>query len=159
VKLGDFFKTAPHMRPVNPKPVTLTAVCKDLDVLPGGIPNNAKKQVAAQVKCCLVFIGAEGTEEARRDARRFVAESAFDPKAKVMLPIDADAVSAEIQKQILWRALREYDETTQFAGDQQFPTVTVLRNLVEHSECNRLMDMYDAYVKEEHPEAVNQQTF
>lgn len=151
MKLGDFFKNAPQMRPVNPKPVTITAVCKDLDVLPGGIPNNSRKQVATPVKCCIVFIGSSGTEEARRDARRFVAESSFDPKAKVMLGLDPDAVATELNKQILWRALREYDDQSQLAGDPQFPTIDILRTLVEHSEINRLIELYDAYVREEHP--------
>lgn len=149
------------MRPVNPKPVTVTAVCKDLDVLPGGLPNNSKKQVAAAVKCCIVFIGSDGTEEARREARKYVAESSFDPKAKVMLGLDPDAVATELNKQILWRALREYDEQSQLAGDPQFPTIDVFRKLVEHSEINRLIEMYDAYVKEEHPQegAVDAATF
>ena len=35
MKLGDFFTTAPHARPVNPRPVTFTAVSRG-PVLPGG---------------------------------------------------------------------------------------------------------------------------
>lgn len=156
-KLGDFFRTAPRMRPVNPKPITFTAVCKDTDTLPGGVPNNAKKQVATVVDACLVFLGADAVAEARRDARRHIAEQDFDPKAKVALGLDEEAVDREMQKQMLWRALRELDDG--LAGEPQFPTVKALREMVEQSECNRLMAAYDAYVKEEHPEVIDTATF
>lgn len=158
-KIGDFFRTAPQMRPVNPKPVSLTAVCKDLDTLPSGVANNAKKQVAAKVDACFVFLGSLGMEEARREARKYIAEKEFDPKAKFAMAIDDYAVEAELQKQILWRVLREYDKDSQLAGDPQFPTVKLLREMLETTECNRLMTAYNAYVKEEHPEAVDPETF
>lgn len=156
-KLGDFFLTAPRMRPVNPKPITFTAVCKDTDTLPGGQPNNSKKQVATAIDACFVFIGADGVAEARRAARKLVAEQDFDPKAKIALSLDEEAVEREMQKQMLWRAIREYDDG--LAGENQFPTVKALREMVEQSECNRLMGAYDAYVKEEHPEAIDPATF
>jgi hypothetical protein len=159
VKLGDFFKSAPYACPVNPKPVSLVAICKDLDVLPSAQPNTSKKQVRAKVDCCLVFIGAKGVAEARAAARKYVAEQTLDSKAKILLPMDDEAVWRETQKQMLWRALREYDAKEQLSGDEQFPTVDLLREMVEQSECNRLMDAYDAYVKEEHPEVPNQGTF
>lgn len=151
MKLGDFFANSPKARPVNPKRIAFTAVSKDKTVLPGGARNTSGRQVAAEVVGCLEFIGAEGAAEARRDAKKYLSE--------LGTPYDESDLALETQNQILWRALREFDDVTKCAGDALFQNVGLVRTLLEHSECSRIGRAYDAYVKEEHPEVIDTATF
>lgn len=140
------------MRAVNPKPVTFTAVSKDTDTLPGGVPNHTKKQVAARIEACFVFIGADGFAQARIEARKYVASQNVDAKTKMPLAFDENEVLAEVQTQVLQRAIREYDAKEMIAGDPLFPALANVRELLEQAESNRLWREYHAYVAEEHPE-------
>lgn len=151
MKLGDFFKAAPHARPVNPKVVTFTAVAKG-KVLPGGAPNPSGGQVAAQITAAMVFIGA-GAADARLDAKKALRARRPDDV------IDNVDLNIEALYHELWRELHEWDPEARKVGDRLFPNVDALRELLEPSEAQRLGTIYNEYAEEEHPAAVDARTF
>lgn len=160
MKLGDFFDSAPFARPVNPKEVGFTAVCKG-KFLPNGQPN-VHGQTAAKITGCFVFLGDE-LSEARVEARKALRErfGDKDPKTGFVTPAPTsdDDFDIEFGYQLLWRALHEWDSDARKAGLRLFPTVKSLREMVELYECNRLRAQYIDYVREEHPEGVSPETF
>jgi hypothetical protein len=143
MNIGDFFKSAASARPVNPKPVTFTAVSRN-EILPGGTPNPQRRQVAASITAALVFIGGDGWLAAREGARK-----AFADKKQAY---DEEDFAIELTYQVLARSLHEWDEKTQFVGAPLFTDAALLRELVETREANRLVRLYKDYVQEEHPE-------
>jgi hypothetical protein len=148
--LGDFFLRSGTTRPVSPREVKLTAVCKDPDILPGGQPNPSKKQVAAEVTACLVFLGGEGLFQARLatrkylDAKKSVAEENFE----MML-----------HYHLVHAALKEWDPAERLSGDPMFPSVDIFIKMVELPTVERLFVEYFKYVKEEHPEVLPPKPF
>ncbi len=162
MKIGDFFRSAPHARPVNPRPVAYTATTREA-VLPGGGDNPTGRQVSARVTSAFAFVSVHDLEEARISAREYLLDrfSREDPKTKVKLvrPVDEDTVELEIAVQIVWRALREYDEGQGSLGDQQWPDINLFRKCVVPKEISRLYEEYKRYVAEEHPEGVDRATF
>jgi hypothetical protein len=155
--LGDFFVRAGTTRPVSPREVKFTAVCKDLDTLPGGTANVSKKQVAADVCGCLVFVGGEGLLQARMAARARLQERAT-VKDKAPIPSDDD-FPIELHYQLIQRALREWDPAERLAGGPMFPSVKLLSEMVELATIEFLWDQYWAFVKEEHPEVLPKEPF
>lgn len=151
MKLGDFFANAPHARPVNPRPVTFTAIAKG-KVLPGGAVNPGGAPVAATITAALVFIGGDAAA-ARIDARSALA--ARFPSAI----LDETDLNIESNYHLLWRILHEWDAGEGKIGSRLFPNVDALRDLIELPEATRLLDAYNAYVKEEHPATIGQDTF
>jgi hypothetical protein len=73
MKLGDFFKSAPYARPVNPRPAPFTAVARGT-ILPGGYSNPTGQPIAATVTGAFVFITGDVVEEARVAARSYLQE-------------------------------------------------------------------------------------
>lgn len=159
MKLGDFFKSAPFARPVNPRPVTFTATTRNT-ILPGGTSNPNAQQISAQCTGAYVFLGGEGTEEATVEARKYLAQKFVDEKTKLSLPVDATVFNTEFVYQMFWRVVYEWDEANQrVMADRLFPSVDNVRELVLPSEADRVVGGYFKYVKEEHPEGVDQDTF
>jgi hypothetical protein len=154
--IGDFFTNSPYARPINPRPVTFTAVAKG-KILPGGAPN-LTGQTGATITAAMVFIGGSGAEAARIDARRDLRERFRDEKG---MPLDTDHLDLNVETlyQELWRALRQWDPTTNAAGEALFPTAQLLRDLVEPDEARRLYTQYQKYVQDEHPEVIDDKTF
>jgi hypothetical protein len=154
--IGDFFTNSPHARPINPRPVKFTAVAKG-KTLPGGAPNSAG-QTAATITAAMVFIGGSGAEAARIEARRDLRERFRDENG---LPLETDNLDLNVETLYheLWRVLRQWDETTRTTGEPMFPTVQLLRDLVEPDEVRRLYKQYQSYVDDEHPEVIDDQTF
>jgi hypothetical protein len=139
MRLGDFFTAAAKARPVNPKPITFTAVAKG-DTLPNGEPNVHKVPVATEVRAALVFIGGDGYESARSAARKHLAE-----------PDAAQDFWIELTYQIVYRAVREWDAGERKLGGLLFSSVEEARSLLEYPEADRLAGAYNAYVAAEHP--------
>lgn len=152
MSLGDFFSAAPHARPVNPKPVTFTAVSRD-KILPGGAVNHSQQQVAAKITAAFVFIGGDGATEARKEAQKSLRER-FPGET-----LDAQDVNLETVYQQMFRALHEWDGDEKKIGDRLFDNVDLMRKIVQPSEILRVNDEYFAYVDEEHPEVVDDATF
>lgn len=156
--LGDFFKAAGRARPVNPKAVTFTAICKD-EILPGGMPNpHGARPVAAQIDACLVYCTFVEIDQARSAARAALRARHVDKK-KMPLPYDQADMNVEELYQQLQLTIRTFDPRTRAAGDLLFPDAESMRALVSITEANRLMGVYEAYVKAEHPEVVDDETF
>lgn len=145
MQLGNFFKSAPHCRPVNPRPVSIIAASNDV-VLPGGHSNPEKRTMIAECKGALVFIGGEGLEDSRVDAKDYLARKYPNKQT------DGGDFNIELTYQMVWRALHEYDPDKKRTADKLFPTVDDLRKMVEMKECDRVLAEYNAYVREEHPE-------
>lgn len=158
ITIGDFFSTAPHARPVNPRPVTFTAVSR-AKVLPGGTQNQSGRPVAASITAAFVFLGGEGASQSRVDARLSLRRRFVDPDTKVPIYTDDADFDIELTYQILWRVLREYDQEQRTTGGALFPTVDLARELVEVPEASRIMREYNAYVADEHPEGVDRKSF
>lgn len=169
MRLGDFFQNASTCRPVNARPVTLTAVSRvrKNGILPGGAVNTTGKPVAATVKAMFCLIDKPGHDESRRESRRYLvakynAEAAREENAETLpLQPDVEDYNSELVYQLLWRALYEQvDEKT--AGEERlFPTVDMLRELVDPPEANRVLGEYNKYVADEFPQegAVKAKTF
>ena len=153
MQLGDFFKGAPRALPINPKPVDFTLVAKGA-TLPGGEPNKDRRPVRARATAALVFLDGEETQAARvaarRDARARVASSLGEED--IPEPVDEGDVGLDLVYQMLSRALREWDPKEKRAGDKFFPSATVARELLVPREANRLLSVYNEYVRSEHPE-------
>jgi len=156
--LGDFFANAPHARPVNPRPIKFTAVAKG-KILPGGAQNPHGRPVAATVTAAFVFLGGDGTQTARFDARKSLRKRFVDDETKLPLPLESGDLETELVYQILWRVLYEWDDTSRTIGGLLFPTVDGLREVVVMKEANRLFDEDMRYVGEEHPEVIDESTF
>ncbi len=156
MKLADFFASAPNARPVNPKPVNFTAIARSAFV-PGGGKNHGR-QTAAKVTGAFAFIG-DGAQAARFDARAALRERFKDPKTNLIPPIEDRDVDLEVLYQTFWRVVHEWDIEEKCIGPKLFETVDTVRELVELDEVNRVVGAYYAYVKEEHPEGVDQETF
>ena len=155
MKLGDFFKAGPHARPVNPKPISFTCVSRE-KILPGGTANPHGRPVLAKVDGCLIFIGDDGVQQARIDARKHVADKAMEAK----VALSEDDFELELTYQLLFRVLHEWDEKERRVGERLFVDVDECRSLVEVREANRLFRAWDAYIAEEHPEGgVDDATF
>lgn len=154
--IGDFFTNSPYARPINPRPVKFTAVAKG-KILPGGAANPTG-QTGATISAAFVFIGGSGAEAARIEARRDLRERFKDEHG---LPFDTDGIDLNVETlyQELWRALRQWDETTRSVGEPMFPTVQLLRDLVEPDEARRLYTQYQKYIADEHPEVIDDKTF
>lgn len=157
MKLGDFFASAQHARPSNPKPITFTAMAKG-HMLPGGRENVHKRPVLAKVTACFVFLGGDGLEAARVEARRSLADR-FKTDDGFPLQTDLGDFNVELTYQMLWRILHEWDEQEKRPGDRLFPSVENVREMLEGREAERIMGEYNDYVRAEHPEAVNDKTF
>lgn len=146
--IGDFFSSASTARPVNPKPIVFTAVAKGT-ILPNGKANPHEVSVAAQVTGAFVFIG-DGYTQARISARKALLEAGIDKKTGQQL-YNEDDFWAEVNYQVVYRCVRQYDAKEKRAGDRLFESVEQLRDLVEASECVRIIGKYNEYVREEHP--------
>lgn len=161
MKLGDFFAAAPYARPVNPRTVTITAITTGR-FLPDGSANNPGRTVAAQVTGALVFLTGEEYLKARQDAHRAIAAmrvAKADAPPSEPTPFDDLAFDLELAYQILWRSFRDWDEATKTTGEPLFPSADALRKMVVPSEAGRAITLYNDYVKDEHPEAVDPKTF
>ncbi len=158
ISLGDFFANAPYARPVNARPVTFTAMSRS-KILPGGHPNPSGRAVAAKITAAFCFLGGEGAAQARVATRKALRERFVDKETKFPLPTDDADFDIELTYQILQAVLREYDEASMSVGVPLFPTVEIARDLLEVQEANRIMRAYNAYVADEHPEAVDQKSF
>jgi hypothetical protein len=151
--LGDFFAAAPHARPVNPRPVTLTCDARGA-VLPGGAPNPHGRPVSATVTAAFVWLGGDGAAEARISAR-----AALRRRHPETLDVDDTDLYFETLYHELWRVLFQWDPAEKRVGQRMFENVEQLRELVEAREARRVRKLYDDYVGEEHPEGVDQTTF
>lgn len=158
ISLGDFFSTAPHARPVNPRPVTFTAIARG-KVLPGGTQNQHGRPVAATVTAAFIFLGGDGASQARVESRQTLRRRFVDKETGIPLPTDDNDFDIELTFQIIQRVLREYDAEQRTVGGPLFPSVEVARELLEVPEASRLMRAYNAYVEDEHPEAVDRRSF
>jgi hypothetical protein len=151
MKLGDFFSSAATCQPVNPKPVSFVLIAKG-NILPGGQKNNNKGGAyRAQATAAMVFIGGDETKTARLDTRKALREEFRDEKG-MPLPYDDGDYDLELMYQILHRALREWDEKEHETGAPLFESVANIREFLIPREANRLMQIYNDYVKSEHPE-------
>jgi hypothetical protein len=150
--LGDFFAAAPYARPVNPRPITFTADAKG-KFLPGGAPNQHGRPVSAAVTAAFVWLGGDGAGAARIEARQALRDR--HPKNE----FDDTDLYYETLYQELWRVLFQWDPDAKRVGTRMFETPDQVRELVEPAEAIRLRKAYSEYVKEEHPEAVDQATF
>ncbi|MEO9196320.1 MAG: hypothetical protein ABI445_21925 [Polyangia bacterium] len=161
IKIGDFFKTSTHCNPVNAKPVTYTCIAKG-ETLPGGEKNPAGRVVRAKFTSAFTFVDADQTLKCRIDSRRALRER-LDvglKEGQMPEPLDDGDLGLEVTYQLLAVALREYDADTKRAGDPQFPTVELVRELIIPGEANRLYAAYQRYVADEHPsEAPSEATF
>lgn len=149
MRLGDFFKTAPFARPVNPHPVTFTAIIKS-GILPDG-ESTPHKQVAAKVTGALVFLDADELMQSRLDAKQELRRRFVDRK-QMPIPYDDMDLQIEWNYQQLWRMLWEWDEKTKQTGNRLFEDVQSLREMVILREANRILDEYNSYVAKEHPD-------
>lgn len=155
--LGDFFTTAPHARPVNPKPVQFT-ICARGRVLPGGAANPHGVPVLTTVTAAFVFLGGDGAERARIEARQSLRKRFVDDNG---LALETDGIDLGIETVYheLWRVLYQWDDQNKRVGERLFESVDLLRELLEPSEANRVYRAYNTYVDEEHPEVVDAATF
>lgn len=149
MKLGDFFNAGPKARPINPRPITFTAVSRGT-VLPNGQGNPHQVPIGARVTAAMIFIGGDGGEQARTEARKSLMDRFSDKKTGVAYFTDDDWW-VELNYQIIYRALREWDEKEQRLGDRLFSSMEEARELIEIRESNRIVAAYNAYVAEEHP--------
>lgn len=147
MRLGDFFSSAPNCRPINPRSITITAICKG-DVLPNGESNPHGVPVAATVKGGLVFIGGTGAEFARTNARKAIHDRHTDKKTGLR-NYSEDDVWAEVDYQIVYLAVREWDGSK--LGGRVFEGADEVREYLEPAEVRRVIEKYNEYVKEEHP--------
>ena len=152
MSLGDFFASAPHAQPVNPKPVTFTVVAKGT-ILPGNKVNPHGRPMRAQVTAAFTFLGGDGAGRARIEAR-----AALQKRHKDTL-IDDNDLALEQMYHELWQVLHEWDASEQTVGKRLFESADLTRELLEPSEGLRLHRAYNAYVAEEHPEVVDNATF
>jgi hypothetical protein len=139
--LGDFFTAAAKARPINPKQIKFTAVAKG-GTLPNGQPNPHGVPVGTEVVAALVFLGGDGYESARTEARKALAERGPHAEQDFWL---------ELTYQIVRRAVREWDPAERKLGGLLFSSVQECRDLVEWQEADRIVAAYNAYVAEEHP--------
>lgn len=153
LSLGDFFKSAPHALPVNPKPVEFTCVAKG-STLPGGEPNKTGRPVRARIKGAFIFLDGNETQAARAAARRDARDRASREAAddEMPEPVDAGDVQLDLVYQVIHRALREWDDEAKRAGGPLFPSADLARELLVPREANRLFTLYNEYVAAEHPE-------
>lgn len=162
MKLGDFFSTAPYARPVNTKPVLLNAFSKDL-ILPGGKRNPTEGGVViATLRGGFVFVGGDTAGEARHAARDYIdsIRKKSDKDGGGTKNYDGLDVGHEMTYQMLFRVLHEWDDEKKRAGDDPlFPSIDLLRKHVVPKEAIRVLDLYDAYVDQEHPEVIDDATF
>lgn len=151
MKLGDFFSSAATCQPINPKPVSFILVAKG-HVLPGGQKNNNNGGAyRAQATAALIFIGGDETKTARLETRKALRDEFKDEKG-MPLPYDDGDYNLELMYQILQRALREWDPKERTVGEPLFNSASNIRELLIPREANRLMDIYNKYAAEEHPE-------
>lgn len=162
MQIGDFFSTAPHAQPVNPRPVTFTATARGA-ILPGGSRNpTPESAVKAKVTAALVFIGGDEAGEARLAAREYVTEKCKDEDGQVVRAYDDVDLAHEVTYQLLQRILHTWDPNEQKTGGLLFDGndgMRLLRKIVVPREARRVLDLYDTYVAEEHAEVVNDKTF
>jgi hypothetical protein len=158
MQLGDFFRDAPYARPLCPKVVHFTGIANG-PILPGGHPNPSGKPVAARITAALVFLSGDAVERARVDARESLRARFIDVKTKQPLRLDPEDVDVELIYQLLYRTLHEWDEMEEKLGPRMFESADAVRDHVVIQEGNRLMAIYNAYVEEEHPTAVDEATF
>jgi hypothetical protein len=153
VHLADFFRAGPKCAPVAPKPVEFTLVARGV-TLPNGEKNPAGRFVKAKGSGVLIFVGPDEVLAARIAARRSCVERLREGRAADAPPemVDPGDVDIDVLYEVLQRALREFDPATGAVGDPIFPTVQNARDLLLVSEADRLMQIHNAYVAEEHPE-------
>ena len=154
--LGDFFKAAPYARPVCPRPITFTADSSG-EILPGGERNPHGTTVSAQVTAAMVFLGSSAVEDAWVDAAEYLRRR-YGEKLPLH-EMDARMLELERRVQILWRTLRIWDPEAKRSGERIFEEADGLRCALQPTEVARLMEAYNTYVDDEHPEAVDQKTF
>lgn len=152
MKLGDFFVSAALARPVNPKPVTFTAFVK-APTLPGG-ERNPHDVIAAKITGALVFMGGDGSEQARAEARKFMSKTYRDEKTGEVY-FTEDDLWTEIGSQIIWRVVKEWDPGTRKVGSRLFETMEQVREMLEPTEANKIVAAYNKYVADEHPSDVD----
>lgn len=157
MSLGDFFSNAPNARPVNPKPISFTAIASG-PVLPGGKPNPTKKQVAAKIEGAFVFVGGIGADEARTETRIHLSNTLRDPETGERL-YTTDDYHIELTWQMFYRVVHEWDAEAKIAGARLFPDIQTVREMLEFSEANRVVGEYYKYVAEEHPEELSSENF
>ena len=160
MNLGKFFTTAPFGRPVDPRPVTFTAIAKG-PVLPGGARNpNYPAPMAAKVTGAFVFVGGDEIAEIRLAARDHVRKACSDADGILKRTFTEDDVALEINYQVIARAIRQWDpKTKQLGSDPLFANLAVAREHVVAREAQRVAELYDKYVDDEHPEVVDDATF
>jgi hypothetical protein len=147
MEFGDFFRSAPFARPVNPKQVKFTAIAKGA-ILPGGSANpNRGGMVKAEIEATMVFVSGEETATARLAATRAVQE-----RFKGVPWSDAD-FDNEFVYQVLAYSLLKKD------GARMFPDPGTLREHVGLKEAGRVYGEYLKYADEEHGGSVDDATF
>lgn len=154
--LGDFFASAAHARPINPRQITFTAVARGT-ILPNGQKNPHERPVGASVTAALVFVGGDGGAAARTDARKHLREAFTDKGGNQNF--NDDDWWIELNYQIIFRSMHQWDPKECKLGDRLFSSVEEARSLIEIGESNRIVAAYNKYAKDEHPEAVDQATF
>src|SRR5260221_489756 len=108
MKIGDFFKSAPNARPVNPRVFELALNSRE-SILPGGTVNPTGKLIQGRGKVCFVFMGGSDAQVSRIDARISLSDRFKDDKGR---PRDVDGVDLNVETtwQELWRVIHEWDE-------------------------------------------------
>lgn len=172
MSLGDFFKSAPYCKPVNPRPVRFKMFATGT-ILPGGARNPSPDQfVGASAEAALVFLPPRDLPEVREVARKVAQErhsvryrqdceaaERSGIEAPAPQPLDAGDVNMQFSYEYLSRVIRQWDDDAKMVGPQLFNDGEHMRSHVMLSEANRLMDLYDEYVKAEHAEVVTPSNF
>lgn len=156
MKLGNFFAAAPYAEPVNPEPVTYTCIARgDSGILPGGARNpTGNKPMKARVTSGFIFIGGKETLQARLDARAHLDSLTTENGVRVRA-YDSDDINHEYAYQILFRVLREWNleaKDLEPGAPAQFDEIDLLREIIEPEEATRVLRLYNAYKRREHPE-------
>lgn len=159
MRLGDFFANAPFARPVNAKPILFTANTKR-PIMPGGQRNpTGHGDVSAVCRAAFIFMNGQDASDARLAARDYM-EARRKGDDGTSKPYDGLDMAHETTYQHMWRVLFEWDEKEERVGAARlFETVDLLRECVIPEEANRVMKLYDEYVKSEHPEGLDPATF
>jgi hypothetical protein len=160
MELGDFFSSGPNARPVNPRPVKFTCQAKG-PILPGGTKNPAYPGAfLTECEAAFVFQAGDVTTEARLAARAALLKRCSDPATKMLTrSFDDLDLSGELTYHMVVEVLHQYDPQTQRLGPKFFPSVEVARSCLALREATRVLNDYDKYVDDEHPEVVDKATF
>jgi hypothetical protein len=142
MKLGNFLRTVGTARPVNPRPVALKIIGKDLQGHP----------VVAAAKAVFVFVDEDTRMNLRVKARQSLA-------AKYPGQDFADVLRDETSFQLLYQALRDAEPGAGGLFEPFAASVDELRSSLVLSEAARLVTAYQAFVEDEFPEVISDKTF